>query len=276
MSPVHRARSLALARRPRSFRPVTNCSECMKVLVVYAVEPEFDPWRRLRKFADVKAGDFTIHRTQIAGAVVDFVVTGMGPARAARAMEAVASPQYSLVIASGLAGALRPELGIGDIVLPEAVSRAEGETAPLACDAALHAEGISAGGKSIETIVSSEHIATTVEEKLRLGKSAQAVDMESFSVVASAQRLGIPAVVLRAVSDRHDQPMPLDLSTAVDERGQVSIGRVMKLVAGKPGQISSLMKLARESKAAAESLARFLDEYIERLSRAPEIARGGQ
>lgn len=247
----------------------------MKVLVAYAVEPEFDPWRKLRKFSDVAVRDFTIRRTQIGGATVDFVVSGMGPARAIRAMEAVAPAKHSIVIASGLAGALRREIGIGDIVVPEAVRRAQA-AGLLVCDAALRGEGISAGAKGIETIVSSEHIATTVQEKERLGKSAEAVDMESFSVVASAQRLKIPAVVIRAVSDRHDQAMPVDLSTTVDERGQVSIGRVMKLVAGKPGQISSLMRLGRESKAAAEGLARFLDGYIERLSRDPEIARGGR
>ena len=247
----------------------------MRVLVAYAVEPEFDPWRKLRKFADVDAGHFTIRRTQIAGATVDFVVSGMGPSRAARAMEAVPSAEYSAIVASGLAGSLRPELEVGNIVIPKVVRRTAGNDS-LVCDVLLLAEGISAGGKSIETIVSSEHIATTLEEKARLGKSAQAVDMESFSVMASAERLKIPAVVIRAVSDRHDQAMPLDLSTAVDERGQVSVGRVMKLVAGRPGQISSLMKLGRESKAAAEGLARFLDEYIQRLSSAPEIARGGR
>jgi adenosylhomocysteine nucleosidase len=246
----------------------------MKVLIAYAVEPEFDPWRKLRKFADVTVGDFTIRRTQIAGAIVDFVVSGMGPARASRAMDAVASAEYSGVIASGLAGALRAELGIGDIVIPQTVRRADEDSGSLVCDAALRSQGISAGAKRIETIVSSEHIATTVEEKIRLGKSAEAVDMESFSVMASAQRIKTPAVVIRAVSDRHDQAMPVDLSTTVDERGQVSIGGVMKLVAGKPGQISSLMKLGRESKLAAEMLARFLDTYIARLARAHLVPQG--
>lgn len=245
----------------------------MKVLVAYAVEPEFDPWRKLRKFSESTAGDFTTRRTQIAGATVEFVVSGMGPARATRAMEAVASAEYSTVVAAGLAGSLRPELAVGNIVIPNTVRRSGEESVPLACDAALCAEALATGGKSIETLVSSEGIATTVEEKHRLGKGADAVDMESFSVLAAAQRLKIPAVAIRAISDRHDQALPLDLSATVDERGQVSIARVMKLVAGRPGQIASLMKLGRESKAAAEALARFLDGYIELLSRAAYLAR---
>ena len=245
----------------------------MRILVAYAVEPEFDPWRKLRKFSESSAGDFTIRRTQIAGAGVDFVISGMGPGRATRAMEAVTSTEYSAVVAAGLAGSLRPELEVSDIVIPNAVCGTSEHSAQLICDAALCAEGVSAGGKFIETLVSSESIATTVEEKHRLGKGADAVDMESFSVLASAQRLKIPAVAIRAISDRHDQALPLDLSTTVDERGQVSIGRVLKLAAGKPGQIASLMKLGRDSKAAAEALSHFLDAYIARLSRAAHLSR---
>ncbi|MGH9572987.1 MAG: hypothetical protein ACRD40_05580 [Candidatus Acidiferrales bacterium] len=245
----------------------------MRVLVAYAVEPEFDPWRKLHKFGESNAGDFTIRRTQIAGANVDFVVSGMGPARATCAMEAVASAEYSVIVAAGLAGSLRPEFEVGNIVIPNLVRRAGEEPAPLACDGALCAEAVAAGGKRIEMLVSSDGIATTVEEKHRLGKGADAVDMETFSILASARCLKIPAVAIRAISDRHDQALPLDLSTTLDERGQVSIARVMKLVAGRPGQIAPLMKLGRDSKGAAEALARFLDGYIERLSRAPHLAR---
>ncbi|HKV48888.1 MAG TPA: hypothetical protein VJN69_12415 [Candidatus Acidoferrales bacterium] len=243
----------------------------MRILVVYAVEPEFDPWRKLHKFSESTAGDFMTRRTQIAGATVEFVVSGMGPARAARAMEAVASAEYSAVVAAGLSGALHPELEVGNIVIPNTVRRAGEESAPLACDSALCAEALATGGKSIETLVSSESIATTVEEKHRLGEGADAVDMESFSVLASALRLKIPTIAIRAISDRHDQALPLDLSSTLDERGQVSIPRVMKLVAGRPGQIASLMKLGRDSKAAAEALARFLDGYIERISRVAHL-----
>ncbi len=245
----------------------------MKVLVAYAVEMEFDPWRKLRRFADTAAGDFTIRRTQIARAMVDFVVTGIGPARAALAMESIASTEYFAVIAAGLAGSLHSSLAVGNIVIPTAVRRADG-AASLVCDAVLRGEGISEGGKGIDTIVSSDHVATTLDEKEHLGKSAQAVDMESFSILACAQRLEIPAVVVRSISDRHDQALPVDLSTAVDERGQVSIGGIMKLVAGKPRQISSLMKLGRESKAAAEGLARFLDAYVERIWRSTQLTDG--
>jgi adenosylhomocysteine nucleosidase len=237
----------------------------MNILVTYAVDPEFDPWRKLRKFREIAAGDFTIRRTEIGRSAVDFVVSGMGPVHAARAMEAVASGEYTICIASGFAGSLRPDQGVGEIVVPKVVQQV-GAAESVSCDAALVAEGISSGGKGIEAIVSSDRIATTAAEKARLGEFGDAVDMESYTVMAAAQARDIPAVAIRVISDRHDQAMPVDLSTAVDARGQVSIGRVLRMVAGNPGQISALMKLGREAKAAADALARFLEGYIEKIS----------
>jgi nucleoside phosphorylase len=237
----------------------------VNILVAYAVDPEFGPWRKLRKFREVAAGDFTIQRTEISRATVDFVVSGMGPGFALRAMQAVDLPTYAICVACGFAGSLRMELGVGDIVIARAIRPAEG-AASIACDAGLVAEAVANGGKAIDVLVSAERVASTVEEKAHLATSGSAVDMESITVVAEAQRCDIPAVAIRAISDRHDQAMPVDFSAAVDERGQVSIGRVLRMVTGNPAQISGLMRLGRDSKTAAESLARFLDAYVEKVS----------
>jgi adenosylhomocysteine nucleosidase len=234
----------------------------MKILIVLAVEPEFDPWRKLRKFRESAVGSFTVRQTEIARASVDFVVTGMGPTHAARAMDAVDGSPYSICIASGFAGALQPELQVGEIIVPKTVRRASAADA-IVCDAALVAEVVSAGATSIDALVSSDRIATTVSEKGQLAEFGAAVDMESFAVLSGVR--GTRSLAVRVVSDRHDQAMPVDLSTTVDERGQVSVGRVLKMVAGNPGQLSALMKLGRESKAAAEVLAKFLNGFVEQI-----------
>jgi len=233
----------------------------MNILITCAVDPEFDPWKKLRKFQEIRAGEFTIRRAEIAGANVDFLVTGMGPVRATRAMDAIASQEYGVCVASGIAGALQPSVDVGDIVVPRAVTES-GTANKIACDPQLVQRAVSSGAKVIEEMVSCDRVASTVAEKARLGEFAAAVDMESFAVLNAAWRRHSRAVVIRAISDRHDQALPLDLSATVDERGQVSIGAVLRMVAGNPGQISALMKFGRESKAAAEKLARFLDERL--------------
>ncbi len=233
----------------------------MNILVTCAVDPEFDPWKKLHRFRETPVGDFKIRRTEIGGVTVDFLVTGMGPVRAARAMDAIASQEYACCIASGVAGALQPNLGVGDIVVPRAVLES-GTTNGIACDPQLVERATSSGGRVIDAMISCDRVASTLGEKAHLGESASAVDMESFAILNAAQRRNIRALVIRIISDRHDQVLPVDLSTAVDERGQVSIGAVLRLVAGNPGQISALMKFGRESKAAAEALAWFLDEHL--------------
>lgn len=238
----------------------------MNILIAYAVDPEFEPWRKLRKFTEIASGTYAIRRTEIDGANVDFIVSGMGPARAANAMQSVSLARYAACIASGFAGSLHAQLNASDIVVAKSVLRA-GSPDSLAADARLVTEATSAAAKPIEALISTGHVATTTAEKSNLGVAAQAVDMESYAVLDAAKRHGVPAVAIRAISDRHDQILPVDLSAAVDERGQVSIGRVLKMAAGNPGQIASLIKLGRESKAAAVVLARFLDAYIQRLSR---------
>jgi nucleoside phosphorylase len=235
--------------------------ERMNILVTYAVDPEFDPWKKRRKFQDIRAGDFTLRRTEIGAASVDFLVTGMGPQRAARAMEAIASQEYAFCIASGFAGSLHRDLAVGDIVVPKAV-RESGSANTIVCDSELVERTVSSGGTKIEAMVSCDGVATTVAGKARLAESGAAVDMESFAIIEAAQRRNIRAVVIRVISDRHDQALPVDLSTTIDERGQVSIGAVLRIVAGNPGQISALMKFGRESKAAADVLARFLEAHI--------------
>jgi adenosylhomocysteine nucleosidase len=170
-----------------------------------------------------------------------------------------------LCIATGFAGSLRPELGVGDIVIPHLVRDAGGAKS-IACDGAVTLEKASIRGKSIDAVVSSEKIASTVEEKRALASLGDVVDMESFTVVAAARERNAPVAVVRAVSDAHDQAMPVDFTSAVDERGQVSIGSILKLAAGSPTKIAALMRLGNDSKQAAAALARFLEAAIEQLA----------
>ena len=237
----------------------------MRLLVAYAVEPEFAPWRKLRSFSEVRAGAAVLRRTQIGGAEVDFVVTGMGPERAQRALEAIDLAGYQVCIAAGFAGALVPKLQVGDVLVAKKARRGQSNDL-IECDAALAEQAVGASAKAIGELVSVDHVATTAEEKYALTPYGEAVDMESYTVLAAAQRQRVPHVAIRVISDRHDQILPVDLSTTVDENGQVAIGSVMRMLAGKPGQIGALMRLGRESKIAAEKLAKFLEGYIEKMA----------
>ena len=50
----------------------------MRILVTFAVEAEFAPWRKLRTLEPVHLNGVVMFRCQIGRATVDFVMTGMG------------------------------------------------------------------------------------------------------------------------------------------------------------------------------------------------------
>ena len=52
----------------------------MRILVTFAVEAEFAPWRKLRTLEPVNLQGLEMFRTHIGRATVDFLVTGMGMA----------------------------------------------------------------------------------------------------------------------------------------------------------------------------------------------------
>jgi adenosylhomocysteine nucleosidase len=236
----------------------------MDILVTFAVDPEFAPWPTLRTFQQVTSGEFTLQRTNIGASAVDFIVTGMGPTHADRALKTIDLSSYGVVIAAGFAGALVPGLGVGQVVVPKKVRQSTSNNL-IETDSLFVGEAIAAGAIPIDALVSSDRIATNAAEKYALASYGDAVDMESFTVLAAAQARHVPTAAIRIISDRHDQALPIDLSKAVDARGQVSIGSLLKMVAGNLGQIAALMRLGRESKAAAETLAHLMDGFLEKL-----------
>jgi adenosylhomocysteine nucleosidase len=86
--------------------------------------------------------------------------------------------------------------------------------------------------------------------------------MESFYILSAATESGIPAVAIRSISDTVEEDLPLDMNRIFSDEGQVSLPRVIGEVVRNPGSVPSLVRLGQHSKAAAESLARFLDGYV--------------
>jgi adenosylhomocysteine nucleosidase len=239
----------------------------LKILVTFAVEPEFAPFRKLRDFEPSRIGELAVYSAQIGRAAVDVVVTGMGQENAARAVETAlaTSAQYTICICSGFCGGLKATVEVGDILAARTVR--DGRTNKIfECSSGLAWNAVCDGAKNAPAFISSEEIAATVAEKARLAPFADAVDMESYAVLITAKKHKVPGVAIRVVSDRFDHDMPIDFSTTVDAAGNVRIGGVLKRVAMYPTQIPALIRLGRESKTAAQGLATFLEAYIKQLS----------
>jgi nucleoside phosphorylase len=237
----------------------------MRILVTFAVEAEFAPWRRLRDLESLTINDVGIFRAQVGRAKVDFVITGMGVENAFRVANVLLAEPYQACIASGFAGALKESHKVGRILVADAIQQL-GQAKTLACARNLVHAAQNDGAVGVRMFLTSDHVVRTVEEKSTLAPFADAVEMESFAVLSAAATQGKPAVAIRVISDDVGTDMPAIVDTAVDEMGHVKIAGVARFVARHPLQLPALIRLGRDSKTAAQALAHFLEAFIKKLS----------
>lgn len=240
----------------------------MKILVTFALENEFAPWRAMRKFHSEEWGAATVYVAEIGGAEAGVLLTGAGPNPARAAATKVMSREdgINFCISSGLAGALRPELCLAQVVAARAIfaepAAAAENSNTIEASGSLVAFAGESGATLVDRFYSADRVIARAEEKRFWGKRADAVEMESFEVLSAAAESGIPTIAIRAISDTVDEDLPLDMNRIFSDEGQVSLPRVIGEVVRHPGSVPSLMRLGQNSKAAAESLARFLDSYV--------------
>jgi len=237
----------------------------MRILVTFAVEAEFAPWRKLRNLEEINISNVDVFRAAIGSAKVDFVVTGTGVENASRLANALLGEPYQVCITSGFAGALREAHQVGRILVADAVQEL-GRSKTLACARNLVHAAENDGASRVKMFLTSDHVIRTVEEKKQLAPFADAVEMESFGVLMAAAAHKRSTVAIRVISDSMRTDMPAIVDTAVDEMGRVKIAGVVRYVARHPLQLPALIRLGRDSKTAAEALAHFLEAFIKKLS----------
>jgi adenosylhomocysteine nucleosidase len=237
----------------------------VKVLVTFALESEFAPWRKRHSFRESRFGEAPAFLTSWEGIELTVVLTGAGPRQARDAAASIPWMEWEeagLCISAGLVGALRPEYLLGDLLAARSVLTAAGSEPAVESDADLIALAGRCGARIVNRFLTAGQVVGTAKEKQRLGELADAVEMESFELLKEASVRGIPAVAVRAVSDTVEEDLPLDMNQVFTEAGQVSIPRVLGQVVRHPQALPGLVRLGRRSQDAAESLACFLDVYL--------------
>jgi adenosylhomocysteine nucleosidase len=192
--------------------------------------------------------------------------TGDGPRCAAAGLAAFLDRfQPAEIIFLGIAGALSPELAVGDIIVGTEVHDAPAPD-PVLIERALAIGGVFAG-----KIVSTERIATTAAEKTRLraATGAAVVDLESASWARVAAARGVPFVIVRAVSDTATETLPIDFNRFMDEGGHVRRWRVALETLRHPRLIPELWRLRERVQLAAERLAGFTLDLFDGLPESP-------
>jgi uridine phosphorylase len=179
-------------------------------------------------------------------------VTGMGRANARRAVVARLEKERPLfVISSGFAGALDPQLRLGDVVVEA------GDAFPFREDLlGLRAKPVA--------FTCEDRIAVTAGEKadLRRRTGAGAVEMESGAIAEACKEWGVPMATVRVISDESGEDLPLDFNRFMKADQTLALGSILRAVAGSPRLIPRLLALQRRTRLAALQLAVFLERFL--------------
>lgn len=186
----------------------------------------------------------------IAGRGIIAIAGGGDADRLERELDMLAGSATAL-LSSGLAGALAPDLDVGDVVIggdcfgvDTTPSAFPGQLARWLPEARL---GLIAAGDTP---------AATADEKqlLHARTSALAVDMESHVAARVAARHGLPFAALRVISDTADESLPPAALAGMQPDGRVAIGPVIAALARNPRQLPSLVRTARNADKALRTL----------------------
>lgn len=242
----------------------------MKILITFALDLEFARWRALHAFAKVTGSEFSAHEAKFGDAQVRVVLTGVGGPRAAHGARAVFDWQPDICITAGLAGSLREEHRIGQILAARDIIELEsGRT--IGADPALLQRTESCGAVLVERLLTSSEMILSAEGKKRLSTMAAAVEMESFAVAAEAVAKRIPVIAIRAISDEANEDLPMDFSSMLDETGNVKKSEIARALARSPHKLPALVRLGKNSRTAAANLAEFLERFVTQIA----VASGG-
>lgn len=254
----------------------------MRVLVTFAIEAEFAPWRKLRRFRSIDYDGLRLWKTNAGDAQITALLTGVGAQSAAQAMGlmmkmADEDQYFDICISSGLAGALEANLWPGDVIAPQVIiaesQHADVEFDELSVDPDLRRQALEGGAIAADCLLTTDQVLVKASQKGRCSSRAQIVDMESFDIVKEARAWGARSVVVRAISDSAQEDLPINFNQTLSKKHQISVARVILELAKHPLALPALLRFGRQSRRAAERLAKFLDGYVQLVTRPGELSR---
>jgi len=241
----------------------------MRVLVTFAVEAEFAPWRKFRKFRKVSgSGTRAVHFvSQTEGAQpqeIAVLLTGIGEATDSDAVETsrfISDMKPDLLISSGFAGGLKPEFTAGSIVAPEK-TRTLKNHANVDSDLQAREMALRLGASPIQNLITVDRLVKTAEEKSRLSFFGEAVDMESAIVMSRFAREGVPVLALRAISDVFGEDLPLDFDRCLTPQGAIKPLNLVNQIVRRPGNLPAIVRFGKQSFEAGQKMALFLEKFL--------------
>ncbi len=237
----------------------------MKILILSALPREYLPLKRLfPAFRVVRSAPYGKFSLDLPGKEIILVETGMGPGAVEKvAREELKAQAPDLMLFSGFAGGLHPDLSIGSVCVVTSTRHVEAEKRVI-----FHfsEEMVRFLYKNqVKPVLALT--AKAPENKRRLwalvrGEPA-VLDMETAWVAEAARSREIPFICFRAISDPVDRELGFDLQDICDENWEVRPLRVLKTVVKRPPTMWAFYRLWRGSSLAAKNLCLFVASFLE-------------
>jgi adenosylhomocysteine nucleosidase len=226
--------------------------------------PFLDRCDKVRKYS---GGDFVFRGGRYDEIRIAVVESGMGFAKARRATQALLeahTPKW--VLSCGFAGALQPEMKLGNIVIANSIVDTHGHE--LSVDVNMPADP--SKGLYVGRLVTADAMVRTVKEKELIAKmlDAVAVDMESLAVAQICRDQQVRFLAIRVVSDDMSADLPPEVMTLTGSTGTTRLGAAVGAIWKRPGSVKDIWRLREQAHMAATRLATFLDGVVTQLYRA--------
>ncbi len=236
--------------------------------------------RRLRQVERRQLGALTlwVGRTPAAREVW-LMRTGMGTERAAAAArEALGAQAFDLIVSTGCAGGLAPELAPGDLVVASGIAFDPQSYTPtaesarghvFATDVATRAGAMraaaDAGLRCAEGAIwcSATVLATAADKRAAAARGLIAVEMEGAAIADCAVGARRPFLSVRSILDGVDHELHIGGQFTDPSSGNLKAATLAAYLATHPGALPELLALQRMQRAAEQSLAMFFARWLD-------------
>jgi adenosylhomocysteine nucleosidase len=239
-----------------------------RIAIFAALQWECRPvLRHLQRVTRERHAHATVWRGRAAAGEVWLVKTGIGMALADVAARAVGNLQrFDLMVSTGCAGALAPELMPGDLAVASAIVGNGGEH--FATDTVQRerfgrvAERAALRFTDGPVLCSPHVLATAADKRSAAARGPIAVEMEGAPIAAYAAQAGTAFVSVRAILDAADTELQHDGRVIDPQSGAVKPLALVRYLTTHPAAVTDLLAVQRMMKAAQTSLGKVFGAWL--------------
>jgi len=190
--------------------------------------------------------------------------SGAGANNAEAAAQLLIAQGATRLISWGCAGALSANLTSGDLVLADELIDADGVIISIDHEwhrrvkTVLEKTACQSSGFALRcgSLLESKTLVATSRDKQQLHRQSAAIalDMESVAVAKVARAHALPFLVIRAIADPVTMDLPQAVSHALNEQGDVQLGKLLTYLLTHPSELKGLITLGQHFNAAKRTL----------------------